>query len=159
MCWADGISCCTCSSMALEYDRSWHKGMEAVGHQAAGHRQCELQHFIPFKTPAGWHYLCCALTPFLPIQQLLESGCCKHFWHFRETGIILRVQKRKACRLVPGQGQVGVSGFLVCIFRGLAGCVGSPPTARERTPSLPPSWLRREFGLWLAGEGSCSRGV
>lgn len=24
----------------------------------------------------------------------------KHFWHFRETGIILRVQKRKAGRLV-----------------------------------------------------------
>lgn len=71
--------------------------------------------------------LCPQPFPSHSLQQLLESGCYKHFQHFRETGIILKVQKRKAGRLVPGQGQVRVSGFLVCIFRGLAGSVAPPP--------------------------------
>lgn len=140
MCWAGGTSCCTCSSMALQCGRSWHEGMEAVGHQVVGHGWCDLQHFTPFKRAGELQGGCTSVVPsplsFPFPSALLESGCYKHFWHLRETGIILRVQKRKAGRLAPGQGQVGVSGFLVCIFRGLAGCVGSPPTARESTPSL-----------------------
>lgn len=148
--WADGISCCTCSSMALQHGRSWHKGMEAVVHLVMVHRWCDLQHFTPFKRAGELQGGCTSAVPSplsfpfpsaVPGVRLLQTLLA-----LQGDRDYFKSSEEESWQAGPGPGPGGSLRFPSVYFQGLSRICGIPSHSQGKH-SLPIPILAEE-GIW-----------
>lgn len=129
--------------MAPEHGRSWHKGVEAVGHG-----WCDLQHFTPFKKAGelqGGHTSLPSPLSF-PFPAALGVRLLQTLLALQGDRDYFKSSEEESWQAGPGPGPGGSLRFPSVYFQGLSGVCGIPSHSQGKH-SLPIPILAEE-GIW-----------